>query len=124
MSTNDLREKIAEILEEWGEDKEDRGVASAYGRYVDLSEPREIADRILSLLPKMPELRWDGRVLRIGAIAVGRVGKEDDGRYYGNWLHDEDGYFTDDVNDDIFAPTESEARAAVEKAVREAMGIE
>ena len=75
----------------------------------------QVADRILALLPTVPELRWDGDYLRIGRICVGVVEEEDDcDLCYGCF---------DDCRI-ISLVSEAEARAAVEAAVRKALGWE
>lgn len=86
----------------------------------DIERCGKVTDRILALLPKMPELRWDEhRTLMLGdieeGIDVGEVAENADGTWRGgtstHWVV-------------WSAATEPEARAAVEAAVRKALGWE
>lgn len=110
----DLREKIVDMLDEWRDEIIDDIVAHDWGRVTKTpADTSDIADRILALLPKMPELRWDGDYLRIGKIYVGVVEEEDDcDLCYGRF----------DDSRIISRVSEPEARAAVEAAARRALG--
>lgn len=92
-----LREKIADVAREF-----------TYG-----GSPEEFADRILALL--QPKLEWRGRRLFFGLVETRSwiVGDGDrwDGRYGG-----------DSVLGFAGLVSRQEARAAVEKAVKEALG--
>lgn len=100
----DLREKIVEIFCEWNEDE----------------TAESVADRILALLPKMPELRWDEyNNLMLGDIDDGLIAGEVAIDAGGTWL----GGTSHEWIDQRFA-TREEARAAVEDAVRKALGWE
>ena len=107
---SDLREKISALLNDWGNElvltDDEREPATA----------DDITDRILALLPKMPELQWDGTKLRSGEVCLGKVGYS---RYVSEWgLYDMMGRSLG------WRATEPEARAAVEAAVRKALGWE
>lgn len=108
----DLREKIVGCLRAWTEDTiED---IDAHGEVCCAESAEDLADRILALLPKMPELRWDGTKLRSGEVCLGKVGYS---RYVSEWgLYDMMGRSLG------WMATEPEARAAVEAAVRKALG--
>ena len=119
MNTNDLREKIAEILEDWQKEVDDKAVAYEHGHWaIEPDSPETIADRILALLPKMPELRWRGQSLELGVFELGDYAQS----------VAEDGWMAAIVRTNFTEAwlgtfnTESEARAAVEKAVRQALG--
>ena len=97
---SDLRGKLLMILAEYG-----RG----YDTFA-------AADRILALLPKVTELRWDGTKLRSGEVCLGKVVYS---QYVSEWgLYDMMGRSLG------WRATEPEARAAVEAAVRKALGWE
>ena len=67
-------------------------------------------------LPKVPELRWDGTKLRSGEVCLGKVVYS---QYVSEWgLYDMMGLSLG------WRATEPEARAAVEAAVRKALGWE
>ena len=77
-------------------------------------------DRILALLPKVPELRWDEyNNLMLGDIDDGLIAGEVAIDAGGTWL----GGTSHEWIDQRFA-TREEARAAVEAAVRKALGCE
>ena len=72
----------------------------------------QIADRILALLPKVPELRWDGAQLFLGSLRVGFVTEDRNGQML---LHAGEKMIGGAMPMDV-------ARAAVEAAVRKALG--
>lgn len=119
MPESDLREKISDMLDEWRSNIVEDTVAHDWGRVTKThSSTYDIAGRILALLPKVPELRWDEhRNLMLGdieeGIDVGDVAENADGTWRGgtstHWVV-------------WSAATEAEARAAVEVAVRKALG--
>lgn len=118
---NDLREKI--IRELWIWRAAIRGEAHELGTSQSPSAD-VVADRILALLPKMPELRWGDceddegfvyPVLYLNDLPVGHIHG-----IHGQWIAWLD---SDDENPVTNGVTEQEARAAVEAAVRKALGL-
>lgn len=75
-----------------------------------------VAGRIRALLPPQPKLVWRGRFLFVGDsnLQVGEVIAHTDDKW--------DGFLQADVLVAEYVPTEQEARDAVEKAVRKALG--
>ncbi len=69
----------------------------------------------------MPELRWDeeGRLF-LGGLFAGGIGSFGEGSYHGSIVDPYETEWCAVVVDDV--PTEQEARAAVEAAVRKALG--
>jgi hypothetical protein len=101
---SDLRGKLLMILAEYG-----RG----YDTFA-------AADRILALLPKVPELRWD----EYGTLMLG---DPEDGIKSGEVMLNANGTWRGCTSSQWIvwdAATEPEARAAVEAAVRKALGWE
>lgn len=92
---DELREKIASVAREF-----------THGRH-----PDEFSDRILALLPPQPKLEWRDDGLYLGGLLVGEVDRNG-GEHYGFIYHDLLAIYD----------TEQEARAAIEKAVKEALG--
>ncbi len=112
----DLREKIVGCLRAWTEDTiED---IDAHGEVCSADSAEELADRILALLPKVPQLRWDMcsdvEVLKLGDVALGAV-------YRTEKLGEFIGYMNGSMT---IRAGEEMARAAVEAAVRKALGLE
>ncbi len=123
----DLREKIVGCLRAWTEDTiED---IDAHGEVCCAESAEDLSDRILALLPKMPEFRWkiyvgmDNHIIAkvrcyLGSVWVGYTTKYIGGNTWDAWAHSTDqlhwcaGEYT----------SEAEARAAVEAAVRKALG--
>ena len=103
MAMTDLREKIVDELR--------------FARSLDDSRTDdEVADRIIALLPKLSELRWDDKTgyLRLGPFLLGRC-YEKEGLWFGvSW----NAYYHGPFN------IEQESRAAVERVAREALGWE
>ena len=102
---SDLREKLFMILAEYGRGY-DRGTDATFAA----------ADRILALLPKVPELRWDmcGDVeaLKLGDVALGAVYRTEK---LGEFIGYMNGRRTIRAGEEM-------ARAAVEDAVHKALG--
>ena len=65
---SDLREKIVGCLRAWTEDVVHDIEAYGEERYSQSEE--DLADRILALLPKVPELRWDASMSRSGGCTT------------------------------------------------------
>ena len=115
----DLLERISDLLHEWRSDIIDETVAHDWGCHAKKpASTYDIADRILALLPKMPELQWDEyNNLMLGDIDDGLIAGEVAIDAGGTWL----GGTSHEWIDQRFA-TREEARAAVEAAVRKALG--
>ena len=103
----DLREKIVNIFCKWSENE----------------TAESVADSILAILPQMPELRWNDErnFLFLANLFVGYVGCVDS-NYWCGYVASDDYGEADNVIDG--AISQEEARAAVEKAVRKALGWE
>lgn len=118
----DLRENIYELLTKWRMDIHNDTAADGSRNYW-ANKPAstyDIADRILALLPKMPELRWDEyNNLMLGDIDDGLTAGEVAIDAGGTWL----GGTSHEWIDQRFT-TREQARAAVETAVRKALGWE
>ena len=111
---SDLREKIVGCLRAWTEDVVHDIEAYGEERYSQSEE--DLADHILALLPKVPELRWEGKYMMLGEFPLGSVRFHNySERWYAYQLTT--GSFSGfDKFDD--------ARDAVEAAVRKALGWE
>mgnify|MGYP007118561619 CR=1 FL=1 len=107
---DELRDKIANVLNDL--DLVSEGIPHS---------PTEVADRILALLPAMPKLEWrkDGwgqDCCFIGNLKVGHL--TNFGNFYASWP------ITLPLDERALGPFDGiePARAAVEKAVKEALG--
>ena len=110
----DLQDKIFDVLDEWLTGIIEEKVSRDLGCYAKKPDnTATIADRIITLLPKMPKLRWDVAKLKLGNMLVGWVYKAYNPNLYTGTLWDR--VVIRDVS-------EAEARAAVEAAVRKALG--
>lgn len=110
----DLLEKISDLLHEWRSDIIDETVANDWWCHAKKpASTYDIADRIRALLPKVLELQWDVAKLKLGNMLVGWVYKAYNPNLYTGTLWDR--VVIRDVS-------EAEARAAVEAAVRKALG--
>ena len=86
----------------------------------DIERCGKVTDRILALLPKVPELRWD----EYGTLMLG---DPEDGIKSGEVMLNANGTWHGRTSSQWIvwdAATEQEARAAVEAAVRKALGWE
>ncbi len=95
----------------------DISVPNAYEGYMGATGNHvcAILEGIQPLMPKVPELRWDGPDLLLGNLLVGDAWSPGGVSYRGK------------AGEDVVAwnvATEQEARTAVERAVREALGWE
>ena len=114
---SDLREKISTILYDWRDDVIND--AAEVDRWADTADATNVvADRILALLPKVPELRWD----EYGSLMLGDI---EEGINVGEIAPNADGTWRAGTSYKWInwsSPTQEEARAAVEAAVRKALG--
>ncbi len=118
----DLREKISDLLHEWRSDIIDETVAYDWGCHAKKpASTYDIADRILALLPKVPELRWnENDRLLLGNLCIGCTSSFGEGSHQGYVVNTDETEWSEIVAED--EPTDQAARAAVEAAVRKALG--
>ncbi len=122
MSTNDLREKIITILTDWEGDIVigTRDIALGRRSHFKGKNAGHVSDRIISLLPKMPELRWtDEDDLFVGSLFVGYLVGSARG-WYGVTVTSS--HWSENTFVSSHYTSKTEARAAVEAAVRKALG--
>lgn len=113
MPESDLREQISSMLDEWRSDIVEYTVARDWGCAKTPFGPYDIAESIIELLPKVPELQWHGDQLFLGGLRVGLV-------------EDRNGQMLLCAGEKTIgrAMPMHVARAAVEAAVRKVLGWE
>mgnify|MGYP007098744937 CR=1 FL=1 len=109
---DELREKIGDILDEHECAMIDWCHAQSFrGR----PDTNDVADRILALLPPQPKLEWRDNKLFVGHLCLGKIKYNS---YVSEWgLY---GHLGISLG---WRGTEAEARTAVERAVKEALGL-